>query len=402
MNSLKNLLIIAVLAAVGYGVYASLQRNNADPGQPPGVAEGWPTVPKVEMPSAKTLVPLGGPLALGGSATRPAGGMTNGGGGTAPPFTPPSVASVAGSSPGTVSAMPPSSPVGPATGISPPAGMSPPGDVVRNLSPPPDATATSSAAQRAASPTDSRLQNEFTAFMAKVQKTLDEDKLAEAHSALSMLYGNPDLPAEAATQITDLLDQLAGTVIYSRRHYLERPYVTQQGETIEKIAEKYNVPWELLANINGLTPAAGSYTEGLKDYPLPAGMELKVVRGPFEAVVHLDRHELTLVLQGRYAGRFAIGVGRDQPSLEGNYSVREKAMSPTYYGPDGVNISPNDPRNPLGRAWIGLTDRIGIHGVNDAQCVGRNDNRGTIGVGDRDLQDLYGILSVGSRVTVLR
>lgn len=84
MNSLKNLLIIAVLAAVGYGVYASLQRNNADPGQPPGVAEGWPTVPKVEMPSAKTLVPPGGPLALGGSATRPAGGMTNGTGGNCP------------------------------------------------------------------------------------------------------------------------------------------------------------------------------------------------------------------------------------------------------------------------------------------------------------------------------
>ena len=67
-----------------------------------------------------------------------------------------------------------------------------------------------------------------------------------------------------------------------------------------------------------------------------------------------------------------------------------------------VNISPNDPKNPLGRAWIGLTDRIGIHGVSDPQCVGRDDNRGAIGVADRDLQDLYGILSVGSRVVVMR
>ena len=208
------------------------------------------------------------------------------------------------------------------------------------------------------------------------------------------------MPAEQAKQITDLLDQLAGTVVYSRQHLLERPYVTQQGDTLEKIGQAYKVPWELLARINGLMPP--SPTEAVKDQPLPPGKELKVMRGPFDAVVHLDKHELTLMVQDRYAGRFPIGTGRDQPSLEGSYTVREKALNPTYYGPDGVNISPNDPKNPLGRAWIGLTDRIGIHGVSDPQCVGRDDNRGTIGVADRNLQDLYGILTVGSRVTVVR
>ena len=53
MNSLKNLMIIAVLAAVGYGVYVSLSRNNVDSGQPPGVADGWPAAPKVELPSRR-------------------------------------------------------------------------------------------------------------------------------------------------------------------------------------------------------------------------------------------------------------------------------------------------------------------------------------------------------------
>ena len=40
MNLLKNLMIIAVLAAVGYGVYVSLARNNIEPARPPGVAAG--------------------------------------------------------------------------------------------------------------------------------------------------------------------------------------------------------------------------------------------------------------------------------------------------------------------------------------------------------------------------
>ncbi len=248
------------------------------------------------------------------------------------------------------------------------------------------------------------VQSKFTAFMDAVQKKLGEGKLAEAHLALSKLYDNPDLPPEQAKQIVVLLDQLAGTVIYSRQHYLEPAYVSQQGDTLATIAKKYNVPWQLLARINGLVPPSSisNADNPIKDQPLPTGRELKVLRGPFDAVVHLGTHELTLMLQDRYAGRFSIGVGRDQPKLDGAYTVRDKAASPTYYGPDGVTINPNDPKNPLGSAWIGLTDRIGIHGSNDPQNIGRDDNRGAICVGDRDLQDLYGILSVGSRVTILR
>ncbi len=131
-------------------------------------------------------------------------------------------------------------------------------------------------------------------------------------------------------------------------------------------------------------------------------MELKVLRGPFDAVVDLKKKELTLLLQDRYAGRFPIGVGKDQPIVEGVYTVRDKILDPAYYGADGVSFAHDDPQNPLGEAWIGLTDRLGIHGSADPRDIGRDDNRGSICVGGRDIQDLYGILSVGSRVKVLR
>ena len=239
--------------------------------------------------------------------------------------------------------------------------------------------------------------------MDAVRKKLDEGKLAEAHLALSKLYDNPDLPANQAKQINDLLDRLAGTVIYSQKHYLEPAYVTQPGDTLEKVSQRYSVPWQLLAKINGLiAPDVPTIDNTTKDLPLPVNMPLKVLRGPFTAVVRLDRHELTLMVEDRYAGRFRIGIGRDQPKLDGEYVVREKTLNPTYYGPDGLTLNPNDPKNPLGGAWIGLSERIGIHGTSNPQGVGRDDNLGTICVGKRDLQDLYGILSVGSRVTVLR
>jgi lipoprotein-anchoring transpeptidase ErfK/SrfK len=274
------------------------------------------------------------------------------------------------------------------------------------LTPPPDIAAADKTAPPASSNTadsQSLLQSKFAAFMEAVQKSLSEGKLTEAQLALSSLCGNPDLPPEQAKQITTLLDQLAGTIIYSRKHFLEPAYIAKSGDTLDSIAKTYSIPWQLLGRINGLVPNGPIATEDpLKDQPIPPGKELKVVRGPFDAVVNLQKHELTLMVQKRYAGRFAIGVGRDQPKLDGEYTVREKTPSPAYHGPDGTNINPNDPQNPLGSAWIGLNDQIGIHGTNNPQAIGRDDNRGVICVGNRDLQDLYGILSVGSRVTIVR
>jgi hypothetical protein len=439
MNLLKNLLILGVLAAVGYGIYASL-RNNGEPG--PSF-----DVPKVDMSSAKPSLTPGGPLPLGGSSV----GSSAPTGLGAPSLSPPPLAGAPAINPaaGTMSATPPlpypasgsSAPfvAPPALGAQaspnaasgatlqnaaepmpggpalPPAIPTPPSDAVRNIAPPPGVTATgiptpisgmadtTSSSPAAAKPADDPLQSKFTAFMDAVRKTLADGKLADAQLALSTLYANPDLPADQTKQITELLDQLAGTVIYSRQSYLEPPYAVQPGDTIERVAQRYKVPWQLLARINGLLPPGVPIAdETLKDQPLPAGKELKVVQGPFDAVVQLGKRQLTLMVQNRYAGRFPIGVGRDQAKLDGEYTVGMKTLNPPYYGPDGVTINANDPQNPLGSAWIGLTDRIGIHGAVDPQSIGRDNNRGTICVGDRDLQDLYGILSVGSRITIVR
>jgi lipoprotein-anchoring transpeptidase ErfK/SrfK len=127
-----------------------------------------------------------------------------------------------------------------------------------------------------------------------------------------------------------------------------------------------------------------------------------VVRGPFHAVVHLDNHELTLMLDDCYAGRFPIGLGKDHQPAEGTYLVKDKVKKPTYYGPNGVIIPASDPQNPLGERWIGLGNQIGLHGTNDPQNVGRDQTAGSICLSSRDIEDVFDILSVDSRVVVRR
>ncbi len=211
-----------------------------------------------------------------------------------------------------------------------------------------------------------------------------ESEFAPVHLELSRLYGDPILTPDEARQLTELLDQLAGTVIYSRRHLLEPPYVVKSGDTLQSIAQSYNVPWRLLAKINGIRDPE----------QLQPGLQLKVVRGPFEVLVSLERFELTLVLGGRYAGRFPIGIGRDAPrQLEGSYTVQRK-LTPN------AAASPTDPQGPKGQFSIELADRLVLHGTDDLRNLRRADGPGVICLGPRDIEDLCDILTAKSEAAV--
>lgn len=240
-------------------------------------------------------------------------------------------------------------------------------------------------------PTAPALGPEFLSVMQSVQGKLDAGRLSEAHLDLSKYYLSSRMNPEEWRATVDLLDQLAGTVLYSRAHLLEPAYRVQPGDSLDRIAMAYNVTAELLAKINGISDPRN----------LVPGQELKVVRGPFEAVVDLGRHELALLVGGRYAGRFPVGVGRDRASLEGAFVVRDKRTNPIYFGPDRV-IAADDPTNPLGERLLDLGNQVGIHGTEDPKTIGADGGRGAISLGPRDVDDVYDILSIGSRVTIRR
>src|SRR4029078_1834893 len=111
-------------------------------------------------------------------------------------------------------------------------------------------------------------------------------------------HGDESLSPTDTQKVETLLSQLAGTVIYSTEHQLEPARVVKPGETLDTISKEYNVPSQLLAKINGIQPTG----------PLQPGQQLKVVRGPFAAVVDLSRNELTLTIDERYAGKFHVMI----------------------------------------------------------------------------------------------
>lgn len=225
------------------------------------------------------------------------------------------------------------------------------------------------------------LHAQFAALMQSAEASLAQGHLAETHLELSEWYGEPSLTPDEERQLVGLLDQLAGTVIYdSRQHLLEPAYTVQPGDSLERIADEYQVPWQLLANINGIRDPQH----------LRQGEPLKVVRGPFSAVVALQKFELVLEVGGRYAGRFRIGMGQ-QRAPEGDFVLLKKELNPTYYGERVIDA--NDPNNPLGEYALDLGNGVLIHGTNDPQAIGRADSRGCICLAERDIKDLFEILT---------
>lgn len=225
--------------------------------------------------------------------------------------------------------------------------------------------------------------------IATADRQSSQQQLREALTTLSLFYNTPDLTKEQREPLLARLDFLAGEVVYSSRHLMEQPHRVRQGETLQSIAATLDVPWQLLATINQVTDPAA----------IVPGTELKVLRGPFRAEVNLPRAELTVFLGELYAGRFPIQIGTDPAPQPGTYSVVSKQSERTYYPLAGANIPGNDPRNPYGDVWLDLGNQMSIHGSPQQSS---NVSTGCIQLRANDAHDVFGILSQGSAVSILR
>ena len=235
-------------------------------------------------------------------------------------------------------------------------------------------------------PNDSLRVDPFDATWAAVVRNLEKDDLATALFTLTPLVDNQDLNSQQAARVRALADQLAGTVIYSREYQLEPSYVVRQGDTLERIAEHYKVSAEFLARVNGIE----------SPYTLTPDESLKVVTGPFTAQLNRDRRELVIYLKRYYAGRFIVSLGPDAPTTTGMHRVTEMQLGRAFFG-QGYEIPASDPRNPYGRRWIGLGGSVGIHGMplTESSLSG-----GSIAMTPADAADAYILFTRDSRVTV--
>lgn len=220
----------------------------------------------------------------------------------------------------------------------------------------------------------------------EIDRKLAGGETLSALKLISKIYwSEPDRRAE----FEDRLTRAAGMVFFSpQQHYID-PYVIQPNDQLSKVAASHKLTWQYLARLNKTDPRR-----------IQPGKKLKVHKGPFAAVVELDRFALTVHLQGYVVKAYPVGIGKDGSSPIGTFPVLNKVENPQYTGPDGKVIAGDDPANPLGERWIDLGDGYGIHGTIEPDSIGKSASRGCIRMRDADVAELYDFLVLGSEVVI--
>jgi hypothetical protein len=208
------------------------------------------------------------------------------------------------------------------------------------------------------------------------------------------------------------IEEINQTLIFSARKFPDDPwggsYQVASGERLGTIANRSSVTWEFLSRINGITPKR-----------LRSGQNIKLVKGPFFAVVykHLFKMELYLGAPGgegsMYIRSFQVGLGKDNSTPTGLWMCKsgDKIRSPRYYPPHGGDvIAPDDPKNPLGGYWIAIeglegqalgAESFGIHGTIDPNSIGKMESMGCIRLRAEDISWVFDMLVDGkSKVLV--
>jgi lipoprotein-anchoring transpeptidase ErfK/SrfK len=224
-------------------------------------------------------------------------------------------------------------------------------------------------------------QHDFTA----VDALIDDGSDVDANMELSKLYWkHPEL----RPQLKARLQQVAHRIYFQPENHFIEPYVVQPGDILQTVAKDYHVSWQYLAKLNRTKPER-----------IRPGQKLKVIEGPFSAIVELDSFTLTVHAHGHFVAAFPIGTGKNHSTPVGKFTVKEKLVDPTYYGAEGV-IEHDDPKNPLGEYWLDLGNSYGIHGTIDPDSIGKAESKGCIRLRDADIAAVYDLLGIGSEVVI--
>ena len=365
LSPLKPLVVVAALGGVAWVVYVV---TTSEPPVAPEGATSLEDIPAMEdmtggVPMELPAMDVASDATPGGAApswTPPPAGNASTSPQGLPDFGTPDIPAFGG--PGAElpsQTLDSAAPVSSSDDFGPPSDFNPPAE----FSNAPPAQVTAPLAQVAAPP----VVDAFATSMQQAQALLDQNQLAQALRLLSELHQTAQLTPAQRQQLSELLDQVAGTVIYSQEHRLLDAHTVAANETLESIAARYQVPQGLLAKINGIAAPT----------QLNPGDQLKVVQGPFNAEVNLEAGELTLMLDGYYAGRFQIETVPGIVVNSGPYVVQAKS------GMHSLQLSPRL----IGPGKVGTV--LGAHGP-----------RVALKLTPRDAEDVASILSNGSNVVI--
>jgi hypothetical protein len=243
----------------------------------------------------------------------------------------------------------------------------------------------------------------------------EDNRPVDARQELSAALDSAALEPADADFARDVLGTLNRRLVFSPEILADdpfsRPYVVGPGDQLRAIVTRQGlqVDWRFVMRINRI--ASQRY--------LRAGQRLKLVTGPFHAVVDKSDFRLDLYLGSGadrvFVASYPVGLGdQNTPTPVGRFRVRpgSKLINPAWANPlTGERYARDDPDNPIGERWIGLAGDdeatrdlmgYGIHGTIEPDTIGREASMGCIRLLPDDAELIYEVLTERTSTVEIR
>jgi len=167
-------------------------------------------------------------------------------------------------------------------------------------------------------------------------------------------------------------------------------YVVKPKDTLINIAHRFHTTVPLIKRANGL-----------KGDIIHPKQNLKVNTCKFSIAVDKSQNLLFLKRNDTIIKTYLVSTGKNNSTPVGKFKVVNKLKNPVWFKAGAV-VPPNSPDNVLGARWIGLdTKGYGIHGNRDENEIGKQVTQGCIRMKNKDVEELYDIIPIGTEVIIV-
>lgn len=255
----------------------------------------------------------------------------------------------------------------------------------------------------------------FGRAISAAEQSLAANDPVAARTILSDALREPGVSEAQRSQVRARLTEINQDLLFSARVVAGDPmtdtYEIVSGDSLSRLPSKLGlaVDWRLLQRVNAI-PDPNT---------IRLGQKIKLVRGPFHAVVDKSEYRLDLYAgppeeesAWTYIRSFPVGLGEGDSTPTGSFVVKRngKLVDPHWVNPrTGERFDKTNPANPIGERWIGIEglgeDAVktgyGLHGTIDPPSIGQQKSMGCVRMLAPDVELVYEMLVEGiSRVRI--
>lgn len=243
--------------------------------------------------------------------------------------------------------------------------------------------------------------------VAAAESSIAAGRLAEGRVLLNRALHDPRASDADVELLRSKLAALNDTLLFSPTvapgDPLVETYAIQPGDRLIKVvnAADLKVDWRFIQRVNKMSDPGR----------LRVGQKIKLVKGPFHAIVSKGGHRMDLYADATdpdgnrlFVRSFGVGLGESGSTPLGKWIVRpaSKLVNPHWVNPrTGEKFAAEDPKNPIGEFWLGLTgidsqtevlSGYGIHGTIEPDTIGRDASMGCVRMLADDIALIYEML----------